>query len=103
MKKMIKKFGKLITASFIVMGVGIIVFILSLPLYMYCNIDTDILGFEIILMGLVILLVGIIRRKKWSRIKFALLITLASILGLPILILIGGLIYYLVTGKELGN
>ena len=90
MKKMIKKFGKLITASFIVMGIGIIVFILSLPLYIYCNIDTDLLGLEIILMGLVILLVGIIRRKKWSRIKLSLLITLASILGLPILPLIAG-------------
>ena len=103
MKKMIKKFGKLITASFIIIGIGIIVFILSLPLYIYCNIDTDILGLEIILMGLVILLVGIIRRKKWSRIKLSLLITLASILGLPILPLIASLIYYLITGKPLGN
>ena len=103
MKKMIKKFGKLITASFIVMGVGIIVFILSIPLNIYCNIDTDIFGFSIILMGLVIYIIGLIRRKKPSGVKLALLITLASILSIPILSLIASLIYYLITGKPLGN
>jgi len=103
MKKMIKRFGKLITASFIVIGTGIIVFILSLPLYIYCNIDTDILGFEIVLIGLAIYIIGLIRRKKRSRVKLALLVTLVSILSIPILILIGGLIYYSITGKPLGN
>jgi cbb3-type cytochrome oxidase subunit 1 len=103
MKKMINKFGKLITASFIVTGIGIIVFILSLPLYIYYNIDTDIIGFSIVLIGLVIFIIGLILRRKPSGVKLALLITLASILSIPILSLIASLIYYFITGKELGN
>lgn len=103
MRKMINRFGKLITASFFIMGVGVIVFILSFPLYIYYNIDTDIIGFLIVLIGLVVLIIGIIRRKKPSGVKLALLITLASILSLPILSGIASLIYYLITGKELGS
>jgi hypothetical protein len=100
---MIERFGKLITASFFVMGVGVIVFILSFPLYIYYDIDTDIVGFTIVLIGLVILIIGIIRRKKPHGVKLALLIALASILSLPILSGIASLIYYLITGKELGS
>ena len=103
MRKMIKRFGKLITASFFIMGIGVIVFILSLPLYIYYNIDTDILGFSIVLIGLVIFIIGLIRRKKLSRVKLALLVTLASVLSIPILSGIASLIYYLITGKELGS
>jgi hypothetical protein len=103
MKKMINRFGKLITASFFIIGIGIIVFILSYPLYIYYDIDTDILGFSIVLIGLVILIVGIIRRNKPGGVKLALLIALASILSIPILSLIVSLIYYFITGKELGS
>src|SRR4030042_5722320 len=103
MKKIIEKFGKLTTASFIIMGVGIIVFILSFPLYIYYNIDTDIIGFSIVLLGLVIFLIGIIRRKKPGRVKLALLIALISVLSIPILSLVVSLIYYFITGKELGS
>ena len=103
MRKMIKKFGKLITASFFIMGIGIIVFILSLPLYIFYNIDTDIVGFSIVLIGLVIFIIGLIRRRKFSRVKLALLITLASVLSIPILSGVASLVYYLITGKELGN
>jgi hypothetical protein len=103
MRKMINRFGKLITASFIVMGIGVIVFILSFPLYIYYNIDTDIVGFSIVLIGLVVFIIGIIRRKKPSGVKLALLIALASVLSIPILSGIASLIYYLITGKELGS
>jgi uncharacterized membrane protein len=103
MNRMIKKFGKLITASFVIMGIGVIVFILSFPLYIFYNIDTDIIGFSIVLIGLVIFIVGIIRRKKPSGVKLALLIALASVLSLPILSGIASLIYYFITGKELGS
>jgi hypothetical protein len=51
----------------------------------------------------VVLIIGIIRRKKPSGVKLALLIALASILSLPILSLVVSLIYYLITGKALGN
>jgi hypothetical protein len=103
MKKMIKKFGKLITASFITIGIGIIVFILSLPLYIYYKIDTDIIGGAIILIGLVICIIGLIRSKKPGRLKLAALVILVSFLSIPILGLIGSLIYYLITGKPLGD
>ncbi|OGN93172.1 MAG: hypothetical protein A2Z75_00045 [Chloroflexi bacterium RBG_13_50_10] len=103
MRKMISRFGKLITASFFVMGIGVIVFILSFPLYVFYNIDTDIIGFTIVLIGLVIFIIGIIRRKKPTGIKLALLITLASVLSIPILSGVASLVYYLITGKELGN
>jgi len=103
MKKMIEKFGKLITASFIIIGIGIIIFILSFPLYIYCNIDTDIIGFLIILIGLMIYIIGLIRRKQLHGVKLVALVILASVLGVPILSLIVSLIYYLATGKPLGN
>ena len=103
MRKMINRFGKLITASFFIIGIGVIVFILSLPLYIYYDIDTDILGFSIVLIGLVIFIIGLIRRKKPSGVKLALLITLASVLSIPILSGVASLVYYLITGKELGN
>ena len=102
MNKMIKRFGKLITASFIIMGVGVIVFLLT-PLCLLWDIDTDILGVSIVLIGLAIYIIGLIRRKKRSRVKLALLVILASVLGIPNLSLIVSLIYYLITGKPLGN
>jgi hypothetical protein len=44
---MVRRFGKLITASFFLMGIGLIVFLLT-PLFLLWDIDTDILGaFEI--------------------------------------------------------
>jgi hypothetical protein len=103
MRKVIERFGKLIAASFFIMGIGVIVFILSFPLYIFYEIDTDIIGFSIVLVGLVVFIVGIIRRKKPSGVKLALLIALASVLSLPILSGIASLIYYLITGKELGS
>ncbi len=103
MKKMIKKFGKLITASFITIGIGIVVFILSLPLYIYYNIDTDVLGLLILDIGLVICIIGLICRKKPHRVKLVALVILTSILSIPILITIVSLIYYLITGKPLGD
>jgi hypothetical protein len=103
MRKVIDRFGKLITASFFIMGIGVIVFLLSFPLYIYYEIDTDIVGFSIVLLGLVVFIVGLIRRKKPTGVKQALLIALACVLSLPILSLIASLVYYLIAGKELGN
>jgi hypothetical protein len=103
MRKIVNRFGKLITASFFVMGIGLIVFLLSFPLYIFYDIDTDIIGFLIVLIGLVIFIVGFIRRNKPGGVKLALLIALACILSLPILSFVASLIYYLLTGGELGS
>ena len=64
MKKLTAKFGKLITASFFVMGIGIILFLLVIPLYAYFEIDTDIIGLVVFTVGLAMLLIGLIRRKN---------------------------------------
>lgn len=103
MKKMIKRFGKLITASFIIMGIGIITFPLVIPMYGLFGIDTDWFSFLIFLIGLVICIVGIINRKN-LRVKLGVaLVILVSVLGILILSLIVGLIYVLIRGKPPGN
>ena len=89
---MIKQFGRLIVASFIVMGVGLITF-LSTPIWLQFGIDTDIPGFFITLIGLAMFLLGVIRRKNLGRVNLAALITLLSILGIIILVFIVGLIF----------
>jgi len=92
MKKMIKKFGKLITASFIVMGVGLVTF-LSTPIWLQFGMDTDLLGLFIILIGLDIYVIGLIRRKNLGRVKLVALITLCSVLSIAILTFVVPLIF----------
>lgn len=99
---MVKRFGRLITASFIVMAIGIVTFLLVIPLYGYFGIDTDIIGLLIFDIGLVMLIIGIIRRKKLRGVKLAALVVLASILSLPLLMTVVSLIYFLATGRPLG-
>ena len=103
MRKLVKRFGKLITASFIVMAMGIVVFLLTIPLYSYFGIDTDIIGFIIFTIGLAVYIIGMIRRKKLHGWKLIVLSILSAILWLPALSAIVSLIYFLITGKELGN
>lgn len=102
MKKLVERFGKLITASFIVMGIGIVLFLLTPVLYGVWGIDTDIIGLIILTTGLAILCLGIIRRKKLRGWKFAVLAILALVMCLPLLSLIITSVYYLVTGKPMG-
>src|SRR4030066_733251 len=98
MKRMIKRFGKLITASFIVMAIGIVLFLLTPLLYGNFGIDTDIIGLVIFTTGLAICVIGIIRRKKLHGWKLVVLAILAAVLCLPIFSLIVSMIYYLITG-----
>jgi hypothetical protein len=103
MMRLVERFGKLITASFFVMGIGIIAFLLTPILYGLWGIDTDLIGLIILTTGLAICIIGIIRRKKLRGWKLAILIILSAVLLLPILPLIASLIYYLITGKPLGS
>jgi hypothetical protein len=103
MKKSVARFGKLITASFIIMAIGIVVFLLVIPLYHYFEIDTDIFGLIIFTIGLAVCIIGIIRRKKLHGWKLAVLLILTAILCLPVVSLIFTSIYYLITGKPLGG
>jgi hypothetical protein len=100
--KGVKRFGSLVVASFFLMGIGLIAFLLTPLLYGLWGIDSDLPGILIIDIGLVLFIIGRIRNKKPGRVKLIVLIVLASILSLPILSLIVSLIYYLVTGKPLG-
>jgi hypothetical protein len=103
MNKLVAKFGKLITASFFVMGIGIILFLLGIPLYAYFEIDTDIIGLMVFTVGLALLIIGVIRRKHLKGWKLVLLIILAVLLCLPVLSLIISLLYVLITGNPLGG
>jgi len=101
MERLVARFGKLITASFIVMAIGIVVFLLVIPLYAYFEIDTDIIGLIIFNTGLAICILGIIRRKNLHGWKLVVLIILAVVLCLPLLSLIFSTIYSLITGNPM--
>jgi hypothetical protein len=102
-KRMIERFGKLITASFFVMGIGVITFLLTPLLYGLWGIDTDIIGLIIFTTGLAICIIGIIRRYKLHGWKLVVLAILAVVMCLPLLSLIVTSIYFLITGKPLGG
>ena len=97
------RFGRLITASFIVMAIGVVTFLLAIPLYGFFGIDTDVIGILILDIGLVICIIGIIRRYKPQGFKLVALAILASVVGIPVLSLVVSLICYLITGKPLGD
>jgi len=96
-----RKFGKLTMVSFVVMGIGLVTF-LSTPIWLQFGIDVDIPGFFILMAGIAIFNIGLIRRKKLSGVKLVVLVVLTSVLSIPMLFLIASLIYYLITGEELG-
>ena len=102
-QKGVQKFGKLIIASFFIMGIGLIVFLMTWPLYTLWGIDTDIPGMLIIFLGLVLFIVGwILNRKPGKAVKIT-LIVLASLLSIPLLMFIVTTIIYLITGQPLGE
>jgi hypothetical protein len=103
MKRLVERFGKLITASFFVMAIGVIAFLLTPLLYGLWGIDSDLPGVLIVCIGLAVCIIGIIRVKKLHGWKLITLAILTTVLFLPILSLIVSLIYYLITGKELGS
>jgi len=62
MKKLVRKFGKYNVATFVIMGVGLILFLLTPLLLWLFDLDSDIVGFLIFLTGLVMWVVGLIVR-----------------------------------------
>ncbi len=69
MKKLVGKFGKYNVAIFIIMGIGFVVWLLGLPLYLFFKIDTDIFGVFIFLIGLVMYVVGLIVRLIMEKVR----------------------------------
>ena len=66
MKRLVRKFGKYNVATFVIMGVGLILFLLTPLLLWLFDFDSDILGFLIFLIGLAMWVVGLIVRKARS-------------------------------------
>ena len=96
-EKGVNKFGKLGVASFFLMGIGLIAFLLTPLLYGLWGIDSDLPGMLVVFLGLVLFIVGwIINRKPRKGVLIALIVT-ASLLSLPILFTIASIIYYLIT------
>jgi hypothetical protein len=84
------------------MGLGIVTFLLVIPLYAWFRIDTDILGLIILDISLIMLTIGIILRRKLRGFKLAVLVVLSAILSIPVWMLIVTTIYFLITGKPMG-
>jgi membrane protein implicated in regulation of membrane protease activity len=66
MKKLVGKFGKYYVAAFIIMGVGLIIFLVTPLLLWLFDMDSDIVGFLIFLVGLVMYVVRLVVRKVRS-------------------------------------
>ena len=66
MKKLVRKFDKYNVTAFIIMGLGIILFLLTPLLIWAFEFDSDILGLLIFIVGLVMWIIGLIVRKVRS-------------------------------------
>jgi hypothetical protein len=63
MNRLVRKFGKYNVATFIIMGVGVTLFLLTPLLLWLFDFDSDILGLLIFLVGLVMWVAGFVIRK----------------------------------------
>jgi predicted membrane channel-forming protein YqfA (hemolysin III family) len=66
MKRLIGSFGKYNLATFVIMGIGLILFILTPLLICLFDFDSDILGFLVFLVGLIMYIAGLIIHKVRS-------------------------------------
>ncbi len=68
MKWMIKKFGKYNSTAFVIMGVGVILFLVTPLLLWLFNFDSDIIGAFVFILGLLMWVIGLVfRRNKRNR------------------------------------
>jgi hypothetical protein len=98
------KYGKLLVASCAVMIVGVTVFFLAIPLYIYSGIDLDVLGFFIFIIGLAIFIIGIIKKWKlrgWKLIAMSFIV--AWLLLATIIPFVISIIYFIFKGEPLGG
>ena len=66
MNRLVRKFGRYNVATFVIMGVGVILFLLTPLLLWLSNFDSDVLGAVIFVIGLLMWFVGFISRKLKS-------------------------------------
>ena len=62
MKKLVRRLGKYNVATFVVMGVGVILFLLTPLLLWLFEFDSDIFGLFVFLIGLLMYVIGLIIR-----------------------------------------
>ena len=90
MNRLVKKLGKCNIATFIIMGVGVVLFLLA-PTGWGVGWDSDILGFFLFVIGLLMLVVGLIvgrvRSNFWKGIVFGVIAIL--VIGALIGVIIG--------------
>jgi len=63
MNRLVRKSGKYNVATFIIMGVGVILFLFTPLLLWLLDFDSDILGLLVFLIGLVMWVAGFVIRK----------------------------------------
>jgi len=63
MNRLVRKSGKYDVATFIIMGVGVILFLFTPLLLWLLDFDSDILGLLVFLIGLVMWVAGFVIRK----------------------------------------
>ena len=66
MNRLVRKFGKYNVAAFVIMGVGLILFLLTPLLLRLFDFDSDVLGLLILIIGLLMWFVGFIYREVKS-------------------------------------
>jgi hypothetical protein len=90
MNRLVRKFGKYNVATFIIMGVGVIFFLLA-PTGWGVGFDSDVLGLFIFVIGLLMLIVGLIVRRVRS--NFLKGIVVGIIAAVVICFIIGVVVY----------
>jgi hypothetical protein len=101
-EKGVNKFGKLIVASFFLMGIGLLLFLFT-PLFLWLwDMDTDIVGMLVVIVGVILFIVGWIINRKPRKVTKIFLIVIASLLSIPLLMFIVTTVIYLITGEPLG-
>ena len=90
MNRLVKKFGKYNVATFIIMGVGVILFLLA-PTGWGVGFDSDVPGFFLFVIGLLMCVVGLIVRRVRS--NFLKGIVVGIIAAVVICFLIGVVVY----------
>ena len=67
MKRMVRNFGKFNTTAFIIMSAGVILFLLTPLLLWLFDVDSDIFGVLIFLIGLVTFIAGFVFRLIFKK------------------------------------
>lgn len=85
MNRLVKRFGKYNVATFVIMGIGLILFLLA-PTGWSVGFDSDILGFIIFVIGLFMWIVGLIVRRVRGNFLKSTVVSIISIVVLGVLI-----------------